>query len=161
MSFSLETERLTLRLRDPDDAVEYLELLAEHPGRAVPSLADARRHLTAQREEAERTGIGFLAIRRRADDEQVGYCGLLVGRATFDEPELGYELLRRYQGSGYATEAAAAVVDAAFATGRQRLWASVAAWNDPSFRVLTKLGFRRDRVVSNHQGELVLMVRDA
>jgi RimJ/RimL family protein N-acetyltransferase len=161
MSFTIETERLSLRLRDPDDAVEYLELLAEHPGRAVPSLADARRHLTAQREEAERTGIGFLVMRRREDGDQIGYCGLLVGRATFDEPEIAYELLRRFQGSGYATEAAGAVLDAAFATGRQRLWASVGAWNDPSLRVLAKLGFRRDHVVSDDEGELVFMVRDA
>jgi hypothetical protein len=58
---------------------------------------------------------------RRAEGDQIGYCGLLTGRCSFDEPEIGYELLRRAHGHGYATEAARAVMNAAFATGRQRL----------------------------------------
>jgi RimJ/RimL family protein N-acetyltransferase len=80
---------------------------------------------------------------------------------SFDEPELAYELLRRAHGHGYATEAARAVVEAAFATGRRRLWATVRAWNAPSFRVLDKLGFRRDHSITDEHGDLVYMVRDA
>ena len=44
-----------------------------------------------------------------------------VVSATFDEPEIAYELLRRVHGQGYATEAARAVLDTAFATGRRRI----------------------------------------
>ncbi len=74
-----------------------------------------------------------------------GYCGLIVGRCTHDEPEIAYELLRRFHGHGYATEAARAVLEAAFATGRTRIWSTVGAWNTPpSLRVLEKIGFRRD-----------------
>lgn len=75
----------------------------------------------------------------------MGYCGLIVGRCTHDEPEIAYELLRRFHGHGYATEAARAVLEAAFATGRTRIWSTVGAWNTPpSLRVLEKIGFRRD-----------------
>ena len=89
----------------------------------------------------------------------IGYCGLLVGRASFDEPEIAYELPGG-RGLGYATEAARAVLDAAFATGRRRVWSTVRAWNAPSFRVLEKIGFHRDHTVIDDQGELVYLVND-
>lgn len=70
-----------------------------------------------------------------------------MGQATFDEPEIAYELASRAHGHGYATEAARAVVEAARRTGRRRLWATVREWNAASFRVLEKVGFERsDRV---------------
>ena len=161
MSFSIETERLSLRLRDQEDAAWNLELLAEHEGGTTRTLAEAQQRLAEQHVQARESGIGFLAITRRTEGDPIGYCGLLVGRASFDEPEIAYELLRRAHGHGYATEAARAVLDAAFATGRRRLWATVGAWNAPSFRVLEKIGFRRDRIVTDERGELVYMVRDA
>jgi RimJ/RimL family protein N-acetyltransferase len=150
-----------LRLRDQDDAAWYLELLGEHEGGTTLTLADARRRLAEQYVQAHETGLGFLAITRRAEGDVIGYCGVLVGRASFDEPEIAYELLRRMHGQGYATEAARAVRDAAFATGRRRLWATVRAWNAPSLRVLEKIGFRRDHSVTDERGELVYLVRDA
>jgi RimJ/RimL family protein N-acetyltransferase len=105
-------------------------------------------------------GIGALAICRRADGDTIGYCALIVGRGSLDEPELAYELLERFHGHGYATEAAGALVAAATATGRRRLWSTVGAWNAPSLRVLEKLGFRRDHSVSDDRGEVVYLVRD-
>jgi RimJ/RimL family protein N-acetyltransferase len=65
------------------------------------------------------------------------------------------------EGGGYATEAAAAVTEAAFATGRERLWATVRSWNAASFRVLEKTGFMRDHSITDERGELVYLVRDA
>jgi RimJ/RimL family protein N-acetyltransferase len=105
-------------------------------------------------------GIGLLTIRRRPEGDPLGYCGLIVGRCTLDEPEIAYELLRRFRGHGFATEAAAAVTEAAFATGRRRLWATVGSWNAPSFRVLEKTGFQRDHSLTDDNGELVYMVRN-
>ena len=160
MAFAIETERLRLRLRNADDAVWNLELLGEHPGGTTRTLPEARQRLTEQHTQAHAQGFGLLTIRRRIEGDPIGYCGLLTGRATFDEPEIAYELLRRAHGYGYATEAAQAVLDAAFATGRQRIWATVRAWNAPSFRVLDKLGFRRDHTVTDEDGELVYMVCD-
>ena len=60
----------------------------------------------------------MLPIWRRDEGDFIGYCGLIVGRSTVDEPEIAYELLRRAP-AGYATEAAGAVLDAAIATGRE------------------------------------------
>lgn len=160
MAFALETERLSLRLRDAGDAPWNLELLGEHDGGTTFTLLEAEQRLVAQRAAARESGIGFLTIRRRADNEPLGYCGLLIGRGSADEPEIAYELLRRFHGNGYATEAARAVMHAAFATGRQRIWSTVGAWNAPSFRVLEKIGFRRDHSVIDDRGELVYLVAE-
>ena len=74
----------------------------------------------------------------------------MVGRA----PDLGYWIAPRAQGRGYATEAAAAVLAAAFAEGLERVETQVLLGNHGSLRVLAKLGFRevargrRERVLA-------------
>lgn len=107
----------------------------------------------------ERTGIALLPVQRREEGDFIGYCGLIIGRTTLEEPEIAYELFRRAHGHGYATEAAGAVVDAAAATGRTRLWSTVGTWNTPSLRVLEKLGFERDRVSMEENGEVAWLTR--
>jgi RimJ/RimL family protein N-acetyltransferase len=161
MPSTIETDRLSLRLRDPSDAAWNLELLGEREGGTTLTLAEVQQRMAAQNVQAQENGFGFLAMQRHVEGDVIGYCGLLVGRASFDEPEIAYELFRRAHGHGYATEAARAVLEAAFATGRQRIWATVRAWNAPSFRVLEKIGFRRDHTVVDERGELVYLVRDA
>ncbi len=104
------------------DAPWNLELLGEHEGGTTFTLDAVERRLAEQETTARDSGIGLLTIKRRDLGDSIGYCGLIIGRGSFDEPEIVYELLRRFHGCGYATEAAAAVIDAAFATGRQRIW---------------------------------------
>jgi len=146
MPSALETPRLRLRPRDGRDAEWNLALLAEHPlGRAPGSVEDERERLDAQRATFEERGFGLYAIELASTGEAVGYCGLVVGRASASQPEIAYELLRGHVGHGYATEAAAAVADAAFDAGFPTLWATVATWNAPSFGVLAKLGFAGTR----------------
>ncbi len=105
-------------------------------------------------------GVVPSVVVRKSDGEVLGYCGLVIGRSTVEEPELAYELFERFHGCGYATEAAVAVVAAASRTGRTRLWSTVRAWNTPSLRVLDKLGFRRDRSTWDDRGEIVWNVRE-
>lgn len=161
MSFALETERLSLRLREPGDAPMVVQILGEHPGGTTARVEEIERRLEQQAATALETGFGLLTVRRRLEGDAIGYCGLIIGRGSFDEPEIAYEILEAHQGHGYATEAARAVVDAAFKTGRGRLWASVGDWNVASFRVLEKNGFRRDHTVMGDKGPIVFMVRDA
>lgn len=160
MAHVIETERLTLRIRDERDGEWYRELVGER-GQDVPTLEESRARLARLRDLTIETGIGALAICRRAEGDTIGYCALIVGRASLDEPEVAYELLKRFHGHGYATEAVQALVVAAAATGRHRLWSTVGAWNAPSLRVLEKVGFRRDHsVVMDDRGEVVYLVRD-
>lgn len=159
MTRLIETERLTLRIRDERDAVWYRELVGER-GQPIPTLEESSARLARLRDQSNEIGIGALAICRRVEGDTIGYCALIVGRATLDEPEIAYELLQRFHGHGYATEATQALVAAAAATGRHRLWSTVGAWNTPSSRVLEKLGFRRDHTVTDDRGEVVYLVRD-
>ena len=74
-------------------------------------------------------------------DEPIGACGLaqLDGPA----PDLGYWLGAPYWGNGYATEAARAVIDHAFAElGHEVLQAGARVTNPASRRVLEKCGFQ-------------------
>jgi RimJ/RimL family protein N-acetyltransferase len=91
--------------------------------------------------DAERTGLGMLAIELASSAGFMGYCGLTAGQAIEEEPEIALERFRSAQGSGYATEAARVVIGAARATGRTRLWATVREWNHASVAVLAKLDF--------------------
>src|SRR5487761_372819 len=161
MAFSIDTERLSLRLRTKDDAECNLELLREHEGGTTLSLDEVAQRMVGRNIQAQVDGFGVLSIRRHKEVDPIGYCGLIVGRASYDEPEVAFEILPRFQGHGYATEAAGAVIEAAFATGRERLWATVGSWNTPSFRVLEKNGFSAHHSDTGENGEFVWMVRKA
>jgi RimJ/RimL family protein N-acetyltransferase len=152
----IDTARLRLRPWRTSDAVIVRQLWTERDPRSRnridaeghPTVDELRARIGKQLEESAETGLELLAIEEKDAGEFIGYCGLIVGRGTSEEPEIAYELLRRVQGNGYATEAAQAILDAARATGRARLWATVRDWNAASFRVLEKIGFldsgRRD-----------------
>ena len=109
MATAIETERLILRTRDERDAEWYRELVGER-GEDTPTIEEATARLAQFRDLGTEIGIGALTICLRDGGEPIGYCALIVGRATLDEPEIAYELLKRYHGHGYATEAAAALV---------------------------------------------------
>lgn len=158
MQLHLVTERLILQPWTESDADELCALAAERGTRA-PTVERAREVIAEGLAATATTGLALLPIRRRAEGDFIGYCGLIVGRSTAEEPELAYELLQRAHGHGYATEAAGAVLDAATTTGRQRLWSTVRTWNTPSFRVLEKLGFERDHLSTDDTGELVWLTR--
>jgi RimJ/RimL family protein N-acetyltransferase len=158
MALHLETPRLRLQPWTESDAEDLCALHGER-GTGTPTVERAREVIAAALATTQATGLALLPIRRRDEGDFIGYCGLIVGRSTVEEPEIAYELLKRTHGHGYATEAASAVLDAAIATGRKRLWSTVGTWNTASFRVLEKLGFERDHVSADDRGEFVWLTR--
>ncbi|MBJ8105779.1 MULTISPECIES: GNAT family N-acetyltransferase [Bacillus cereus group] len=159
MAFQLKTERLDLNMWEESDAVWLRKLIGER-GVDMPTIDSVRSYLIEMRKKAAENGISLLTIRRRDEGDFIGYCGLIIGRSTLEEPEIAYELFRSAHCKGYATEAASAVLEAAIATGRQRLWSTVGAWNVASFRVLEKIGFKRHHSTWGERGEIVWNVRD-
>ncbi|MFG6485352.1 GNAT family N-acetyltransferase [Roseateles sp. BYS78W] len=144
----LDTQRLSLREFTPLDAPFLLELLNEpgwirnisNPGVRTPddALAWAEGRLFKVYREL---GHGFWAVQRRSDGELVGMCGLFK-RPALPEPDLGYALLARHEGHGYALEAARGCV----ALARERfgwpvLMAITAVDNPASVALLARLGF--------------------
>ncbi|MFD6880652.1 MULTISPECIES: GNAT family N-acetyltransferase [unclassified Streptomyces] len=158
MAYHLETERLILRPWAESDADDFRALLSER-GKGTPEVEHIRTSIAELLTATATTGIALLPIQRRDEGDFIGYCGLIIGRTTLEEPEIAYELFQHAHGRGYATEAAAAVLDAAVATGRTRLWSTVGTWNAPSLRVLEKLGFERDRLSTEENGEVAWLTR--
>lgn len=159
MMMRLTTQRLVLRRWDLSDLQNYRNLVAERDD-GMPTSSDIRDRIVGQLSATVDTGIALLAVQRLVEGDFIGYCGLIVGRASVQEPEIAFELTRRAHGNGYATEAAGAVLGAAAATGRQRLWSTVRSWNAASLRVLEKLGFVRDHISMDDRGDLVWLKRE-
>jgi RimJ/RimL family protein N-acetyltransferase len=161
MPASLESPRLLLARQRLDDAPWLADLFTSRGGGEV-SEAEARTRIEAMHELTAAHGIGVYVLRSRDDDAPHGYAGIVVGRGTVQEPELAYELLPSSHGQGYATEAARVVLEAAFSTGRRRIWATVRPWNVASLRVLEKLGgFALDRTTSDDRGDILWLAREA
>lgn len=147
----IETERLRLRpLRDDDgDAAAMLELLNE-PGfhryigdRGIRTLEQARGCIRdGPLVSYARHGYGMYVVERRSDGAWLGNAGL-VHRAALPHADVGYALLERHTGQGYALEAARAVLGHARDTlGLGALCAIVTPGNARSVALLEKLGFR-------------------
>ena len=86
------------------------------------------------------------------DDELMGIVGLHFGDGQV--PELGYWLGEPYWGSGYASEAAAALVAAARAAGAHALRSRALINNAGSLNVLRKAGFVQTGTAVEHSHNL-------
>lgn len=143
----LETERLRLMPPDACDCAAIAALannarVAENMSRMPHPYneGDARAWLDAQRVSAADEIIFGLYLKGRPR-RFIGAAG--ITRLDGPEPDLGYWLGEPYWGVGYATEAAHAVIDYAFATaGHTRLVAGCRVTNRASRRVLEKCGFQ-------------------
>jgi len=169
MRRELHSDRLLLRPWRDSDAEPHRQLWTERAPRSLrridadgrPTVDDLRQWM-AERSTDATPGLKLYAIERISCGNFLGYCGLIVGSADVDEPEIVLELASRHRCSGYATEAAATVVAEAASTGRERLWATVREWNEPSFRVLEEVGFHNSgRLTPDHErGDMIWMTRD-
>lgn len=93
---------------------------------------------------------GFGAYAVVQNENVIGYCGLFFFPDIAGQPEveIGYRLERSAWGQGYATEAARAVRDYAFATlGIGRVIALIDPANLASIRVAEKLGMHYEKEV--------------
>lgn len=107
----------------------------------------------------EQFGLAWYAVRVAGGETIIGNCGMLVGRKTTDEPEIGYEIAAAERGRGFASEAARAVVDECKAVGIGRIWATVRPTNSPSLRIVESLGFLRAFSEEDGKGSLLHLSR--
>lgn len=150
----LSTERLILRHLRAQDAPFLVELLNEPAflrfigDRQVRNPAQARAYLAdGPLAMYERRGFGLFRVELRHGRLPIGICGL-VQRDWLADIDLGYALLERYWGRGYAHEAAAATL--AYARdhlGLRRIVALVQPDNGASIHLLEKLGMKHERTV--------------
>lgn len=150
----LETDRLWLTKLMPTDAPFILRLLNEPTfienigDRGVRTLEDAEAYiLNGPVASYARFGFGLYLVESRGTGEAMGMCGLLK-REALEDVDIGYAFLPEFCGQGYAREAATAVLHHAHQVlGLPRIVAIVSPHNQPSIRLLEKIGFCYEKMV--------------
>jgi RimJ/RimL family protein N-acetyltransferase len=150
----LETKRLSLRQLTLEDAGFLLELMNEPDfikyvaDRGLRKTADAAKYLSEKILPSYVShGFGFCRVELKETSIAIGICGL-VKRDTLDAPDLGFSILERFRGNGYAYEAAAAIMDyGRNVLGLAQILGVTAPQNRTSVRLLEKLGLSFQRKI--------------
>jgi RimJ/RimL family protein N-acetyltransferase len=151
----IETERLVLRTFRESDLPEFSAFHADPEFMLYIGGRTLERGITdgiaagAQRSFLT-TGVGKIAVERKADGAFLGMAGLSVEDWYPDDLEVGWRIGRQYWGEGYASEAGAAWVRHAFEVLDAPRVISVAdVPNRRSIAVMERIGLRLD-----HEAEL-------
>jgi ribosomal-protein-alanine N-acetyltransferase len=142
----LRTARLVMRRWQEQDKAPFALLNADpHVMRFFPSTLTAEQSdafVARIEEHFDRHGFGLWAL--EVDGEFIGFTGLqwTDGLPFSPNLEVGWRLVQRAWGHGYATEAAAAAV--AFGLQREpEVVSFTAVSNEPSWRVMERVGMHR------------------
>jgi len=127
---------LLLELNSDPEVVKYLH----EP--TLKTIAEAEKIINGIILPQYKDNLGRWAIITKHNNEFVGWCGLKY-RPELDEIDLGYRLMQKFWGKGYATEAAESTLNYGFTnlnlaliTGRAHIE------NLASIKVLEKIGMR-------------------
>ncbi len=150
----IETERLILRPWRESDLVPFAALNADPEVMEffpdTLSRADSDALALRVRERIETEGLGFFAVEVKGGPGFIGMVGPSVPPYGAQLPcgpctEIGWRLSRAAWGKGYASEAASASLDFAFATlGRDEVVSFTAVQNERSQAVMRRIGMTRD-----------------
>ena len=153
VSWPVRTERLVLRRSTPADAdatwayrsdpvvADWLTRLPA--SRAVYDEWYASPEMQATRVVVERDGVLIGELHLEVKD---GWSQVEVSdRASGTEADLGWVLAPEHHGHGYGTEAVAALLAICFEQlGLRRVTAGCFTANEPSWRLMERLGMRRE-----------------
>jgi RimJ/RimL family protein N-acetyltransferase len=172
----LETERLIVREIESSDDAFILDLLNQPSfikyigDRNVRNLEQAREFIENRyRASYRENGYGLYAVELKgefatpSEDESasgverseiqnpkstIGMCGF-VRRETLPDADIGFAFLPQFERKGYAFESAAAVMEYGRETlGLKRVLAITSVDNESSGRLLAKLGFKFDGLIT-------------
>ena len=150
--FPVETERLTLReyaLADEAAVHAYAcdPIVSRYDTWGPNSAEQTREHFErrmAEQRQWPRDDVTLLAELRR-ERKAIGSVRLWVVDGSNRTAAIGYTFNRLYWNSGFATEAARALLECAFGTlNMHRVIATCDTRNGASWRVMEKLGMRRE-----------------
>ena len=161
----IETNRLVLRRLSPDDA-EFINELLNQPSflryigdKEVRNSVDAVRYIqTGPLASYERFGFGLYLVELKETGVPIGICGLLK-RDSLPDVDIGFAFLPNFWSQGYAFESASAVMTyGRDVLGLRRIVAITSPDNDPSIRILEKIGLRFEGLIklSEDQSEVRL-----
>lgn len=144
---TLTTERLRLRPMHVTDAQDMFDY-AKRPSVTAFLLWDPHPNISYTRDYLRyiesRYSLGDFydwAIVELESGRMIGTCGFARINTDHDSAEIGYVLHPDFWGRGYAAEAAASVIEFGFSQlGLHRIEARFMKGNEPSLRVMEKLG---------------------
>jgi RimJ/RimL family protein N-acetyltransferase len=157
--FPIETERLRLRpftrgdadavfaYRRREDVAQYLfdGPMTHETATEVVGLRAGQFTLVGEGDKM------FLAVEIAASHVMIGEVSLIWRDEANRQGEIGYIFNPAYHGKGYATEAARALLGLGFdGLGLHRIYARCAATNSASYKVMERLGMRREAHFREH-----------
>jgi RimJ/RimL family protein N-acetyltransferase len=164
----LETERLILREIDESDDAFMLDLLNQPSfikyigDRNVRNLEQSREFIESRyRKSYAENGFGLYAVELKlanpdsvSKNPVVGICGF-VKRDSLPDADIGFAFLPEFERKGYAFESAQAVMEyGRKELGLRRVLAITTEDNESSGRLLEKLGFKFDGLITQpHDAE--------
>jgi RimJ/RimL family protein N-acetyltransferase len=163
---TIETERLLIRRweieKDLDDAFSFYG--DEATMRFIPGGVKDREQTCASLQRMidgdARDGFGIWPVIHKTDGCVIGACGVFYIPDHAPDVEIAWLFDKAYHGSGYATEAARAVTQFAFAELRLPvLYALIHRDNAPSIRVAERLGMSFTRMMFAYDRDLRLYER--
>lgn len=163
MKTKIETKRLLLRELTFDDASFIVQLLNTEGwlkfigDRNIKTLAHAENYIKNGPQVSYNSfGFGLLLVIEKEGNLPIGLCGLLQ-RDYLDSPDIGFAFLPEFSKMGYAFEAADAVMkNAVGKLSKNILYATVLNHNYNSIKLLSKLGFTFQKVISVNDEKLDL-----
>lgn len=145
----LESERLIFRKIEDRDFSSIAEIMRDEGVQRVWehyfSDDDVREWINRRKKGYQDNGIDYLLAVRKDTSEVVGQIGLL--KETIEDEEvwgIGYILLSRFCGNGYASEGAEAMTDYAFHTLHiPKLICDIRPTNTASIAVAKRIGMKQ------------------
>lgn len=153
----LTTERLVLRRFRPSDAENLAAyrsdpVVARYQSWQSPYTVQQARYAIETMAAADPDEPGWFqyAVELTAGQVHIGDVGVNLHDNRM-QADIGYTLAPRWQGRGYATEAVGAVLGHLFRVkGLHRVSAECDARNVASYRLLERVGFRREGLLRQH-----------
>ncbi len=144
-----ETERLFITPTKEQDAELIYEMMnspkfIKYVGdRNLKSIGEAKKYIQDKMiPQLKNHGYSSYTITRKSDNEKLGVCGL-YDREGVEGIDIGFGLLPKYEGNGYAFESATKLKNAAFEEfGITEINAITSKENFSSQKLLEKLGLK-------------------
>ena len=148
MNIKIETQRLILRNYTENELEDVCKLKSDHmvwkfsTKVATTKMEDSKIYLQSVLKNYTETKCDFQALFLRATGEYIGEAGILSFNKQNNRTVVGYNLLYRYWGNGYATEVTKGIIKHLFEVEKvERIEALVCDGNVSSRKVLEKSGF--------------------
>jgi RimJ/RimL family protein N-acetyltransferase len=162
-SLPLTTERLSLRRVRPDDGNALLDIYGNEQNSQYEFYGAWNEDQILGYIEAQATtrlgdpGVAFgLATTLNETGELIGMVDVTINSIDDGQGEIGFSFNHRFWGCGYATEAVHAALGFAFSTLKlHRVFAGVDTRNDRSWRLMERVGMRREAhfIHANRDGD--------